>query len=300
AAAGKALAASGWRPEMLRQTEVGLVLGTMFCGVHTIAEFDRRNLTRGPSYASPLDFATTVINAAAGQTAIWHDLRGVNSTIAGGAASGVQALAYAVDLLRSGRLDAVLAGGADELCFETFYGFYRAGRLCGSAADGEASGAEVPVPFDARRNGFALAEGAALLMLEEAESAARRGATVLGEIHGHGGAFDPSRGEDGGRAARAVARAIGAALADAGIAADRVGAVSAAADGGVLLDRHEAAGLESVFSGCRALPVTAVKSMLGEPLGASGPLPVSDLLETMRDGALPGIRGLEELDPVFP
>src|SRR6202035_1266232 len=200
-ASAKARAASGWRPEMLRQTEVGLVLGTMFCGVHTIAEFDRRNLTRGPSYASPLDFANTVINAAAGQTAIWHDLRGVNSTIAGGAASGVQALAYAVD----------------ERCFEPFYGFYRAGRLCGSAADGEASGAEVPVPFDARRNGFALAEGAALLILEEAESAARRGATVLGEIHGHGGAFDPSRGEDGGRAARAVARAIGAALADAGI-----------------------------------------------------------------------------------
>ncbi len=80
AAAQKALDDAGWSAERRAGGEVGLVLGTLFCGVHTIAEFDRRGLTRGPSYVSPLDFANTVINAAAGQTAIWHDLRGVNST----------------------------------------------------------------------------------------------------------------------------------------------------------------------------------------------------------------------------
>ena len=301
AAAGRALAGAGWTPADLAGRpeghEVGLVLGTMFCGLRTIAEFDRRNLTRGPSYASPLDFANTVINAAAGQTAIWHGLTGVNSTVAGGAASGLQAIAQGAELIRSGRADAVLAGGADELCFETFYGFYRAGQLCGSVP-ATSGGGEFPIPFDARRNGFALAEGAALVMLEEADAAAARGARVLAEVRGHGTAFDSSRGEDDARASRAVARAIAAALADAGVEADAVGFVSAAANGSVRGDRHEAAGLAAAL-GPRAagvpaeVPVTAIKSMLGESLGAAAVLQVIDALETWRDGRLPGIPGLE-------
>jgi 3-oxoacyl-[acyl-carrier-protein] synthase II len=112
AAATLALDQSGWSTEMRRQHEVGLVLGTMFCSVHTISEFDRRGLTLGPNYVSPMDFANTVINAAAGQAAIWHDLRGVNSTIAGGITSGLHALAYATELIRSGQATALLAGGA--------------------------------------------------------------------------------------------------------------------------------------------------------------------------------------------
>ena len=79
-----------------------------------------------------MDFANTVINAAAGQAAIWHDLRGVNSTIAGGIPSGLQALAYATELIRSGQATVLLAGGAEELCFESFCGFDRAGLLCGA------------------------------------------------------------------------------------------------------------------------------------------------------------------------
>jgi 3-oxoacyl-[acyl-carrier-protein] synthase II len=165
AAAKLALDQSGWSPEMRHQQEVGLVLGTMFCSLHTISEFDRRGLTLGPSCVSPMDFANTVINAAAGQAAIWHDLRGVNSTIAGGITSGLHALAYATELIHNGQATALLAGGAEELCFESFCGFDRAGLLCGSCHDV----GEFPIPFDARRNGFTLGEGAALLMLEHAD-----------------------------------------------------------------------------------------------------------------------------------
>src|SRR5437763_1891050 len=81
---------------------------------------------------SPLEFANCVLNGAAGEAAIWHRLRGVNSTIAAGEASGLLALAQAAELVRAGRAAAVLAGGAEELCFESFLGLYRAGRLCGS------------------------------------------------------------------------------------------------------------------------------------------------------------------------
>jgi 3-oxoacyl-[acyl-carrier-protein] synthase II len=301
-AAGQALVASGWPTEAAErgEQEIGLVLGTTFCSVRTIAEFDRRNLQLGPSYASPFDFANSVINAAAGQTAIWYGLRGPNSTISAGAASGLAALGYAVDQIRGGRASALLAGGAEELCFESFFGHYQAGRLCGSPAGrDEGGGGEFPIPFDTRRNGFALAEGAALLMLEASDAASERGAPVLAEVLGHGSGFDPLGSE--ASAVRAVARAVRVALEDAGLGAGDVDAWSAGANGSVEGDRREALGVAAAL-GARAadLPVTAVKSMLGEALGASGSLQIVDLLGTLGDGILPGILGLERADDGFP
>jgi 3-oxoacyl-[acyl-carrier-protein] synthase II len=296
-AAGQALAAGGWTAEAAAEREIGLVLGTTFCSVRTIAEFDRRALQLGPSYASPFDFANSVINAAAGQTAIWYGLRGPNSTISAGEASGLAAVGYAVDQIRSGRAAALLAGGAEELCFESFFGHYKAGRLCGSRGDRD--GDEFPIPFDARRNGFALAEGAALVTLEAAGSAAERGAPVLAEVLGHGSGFDPLGTE--ASAVRAVARAVRLALEDAGLEAGDVDAWSAGANGSVEGDWREALGVAAAV-GARAadLPFTAVKSMLGEALGASGGLQIVGLLGTLSDGILPGIAGLESTGEGFP
>src|SRR5436305_3169861 len=292
-AAGQALAASGWAAP---EREIGLVLGTTFCSVRTIAEFDRRGLRLGPSHASPLDFANSVINAAAGQTAIWYGLRGLNSTISAGAASGLAALGYAVDQIRGGRAAALLAGGVEELCFESFFGHYQAGRLCGSRNGGDG---EFPIPFDTGRNGFALAEGAALVTLEDAEAAAERGAPVLAEVLGQGSGFDPLGTE--ASAVGAVARAVRLALEDAGLGADDVDALSAGANGSVDGDRWEAMGVAEAL-GARAadLPVTAVKSMLGEALGASGGLQAVALLGTFGDGWLPGVAGLERTGDDFP
>ena len=321
-AAQLALADSGWAPGALRRpapatdapavaagppgepsatdapaaAEVGLVVGTTFCSVRTIAEFDRRALRLGPSHASPLDFANSVINAAAGQAAIWHGLRGVNSTLAGGEASGLQAIAQAAELLRAGRAEAVLAGGAEELCFESFFGYYRAGRLCGSRDRGAV---ERPVPFDARRNGFSLSEGAALLMLEEASAAAARGATVRAEVLGWGAAFAAANGEAG--MADAVARAVRLALADAGASPAEIGCLSASASGSVEVDRAEAWGVVAALGERAAeLPVAAIKAMLGEGLGVSAAWQAVDLVETLGDGVLPGIAGLEQLEPGLP
>ena len=293
-AAQLALADSRWTEEVRGGREMGLVLGTTFGSVHTIAAFDRRALTAGPIYAKPLDFANSVINAAAGQTAIWHRLEGVNSTISGGTTSGVQALGYASDLIRNGRATVLLAGGGEELCYESFYGFDRCGLMAGSG-DG---GPPCAVPFDARRNGFVLAEGAALLMLEDEATAAERRSPVRAEIRGWGMSYDPSRGREVERAAQAVARAVRAALGDAGLPSSAIDAVSASASGGVAADRAEARGLAAVLD--HRPPVTAVKSMLGEGLGASGALQTVALLQAMESGVLPGVRGLEKLEDGMP
>lgn len=296
-AAQLALDDSGWSAEMRCCREVGLVLGTMFCSVHTISEFDRRAIEAGPAYASPMDFSNTVINAAAGQTAIVHNLRGLNSTISTGTTSGLQAIAYATELIRAGRVRAVLAGGAEELCFESFYGFDRAGLLCRSAH----MAGDFPIPFDARRNGLALGEGAALLMLEEAESALERGAHVLAEVGGTGSAYDCSLGKVEGKAVEAIACSIHQALGEAGISTAEIDCLSASANGSTTGDRHEARGVAAVFDGrSKNLPVTAIKSMLGETLGASGAMQLTALLGTMRDGELPGIRDLKQVEADFP
>lgn len=292
-AAQAALESSGWTAELRAEREVGLVLGTTFCSIKTIAEFDRRNVQLGPSYASPMDFANSVINAAAGQAAIWHNLRGVNSTVAGGEAAGLLAIANAADLIATGRADALLAGGVEELCFESFVGYLRAGRL----------GDEFPIPFDARRDGFAQSEGAALLVLEAEECARARGAVVLGEVLGHASAFDPSAGQGSG-AAEAVARAVLQALEEATIEPEAIGVWSASANGSVAGDRQEAAGVAAVLNGHAAelaMPeIVAIKAMLGEALGASGGFQALDLLLSLEDGILPGIAGLGGTEDGFP
>jgi 3-oxoacyl-(acyl-carrier-protein) synthase len=230
-----------------------------------------------------MDFANSVINAAAGQAAIWHDLRGVNTTVSCGEASGLAAIAYAVEALRRGLAGALLTGGVEELCFESYLGHLRAGRLY--------RGGDPPVPFDARRSGFALAEGAGVVMLESEDAARQRNGPVLGWVLGHGAAFSPAR--DAERLASRLARAIELALGDAGLAADDVDCVSAGASGSVVGDHAEALALARVF-GARAasLPVSAVKAQLGEALGASGGFQAVALLGTLAGHGLSGVPGL--------
>lgn len=287
-AAGLALADAGWQSDEVEESGMGLVLGTMFGSVRTISRFDRRALEAGPGYAKPMDFANTVLNAAAAQTAIRHRLTGVNATISGGVTSGLQAIAYAADLIRGGRAERLLAGGADEQCFESLYGFREAGVVCGSV-DGAEPCAR---PFDRRRNGFAPAEGAALLVLEDERSARRRGAAILAVVRGQGSGFAAPDERPA-----AVSRSVGAALADAGCDASEVDCASVSANGGVAGDRIEAEGLARVFNGSAAtLPLAAVKAGLGESLGASGAFQACLLIEAMARGTLPGVAGLEAED----
>ncbi len=286
-----ALSDSGWSIELRKARAVGLVLGTMFCSVKTIGEFDRRAQSAGVEYASPMDFANTVLNAAAGQVAIWHHLRGVNTTIAAGSVSGLHAIGYATDLIRRGRADVIVAGGAEELCFESFHGFRRAGVL----ATGENGASGCAVPFDARRSGAALGEASAFIVLEAEEVASARGARVIGRIEGFGAGYDPRQDAERSDGGNALSDVIRRALHERRLQSSDIGAVVSSASGSRVLDAREASGI-----GCglgRAVPVTALKSMLGETLGASGALQAIVALQSLHAQRLPGIAGLEQPDP---
>jgi 3-oxoacyl-[acyl-carrier-protein] synthase II len=296
-----ALDDSGWSADKPRES-VGLVVGTTFCSLRTISSFDRRALQEGPACASPLDFANTVINAAAGQASIWHGLRGVNSTISTGITSALEAIAYAASLIRRGIEHTILAGGIEELSVESLLAFRRAKLLFDS--DGEFSA--FPVPYPAKRSGFALAEAAALLMLEDMDTALARGATILAEVRGAGSSFDCTlTSEDSDSSARRhgryIADAMAAALDDAALHAKDIDAISLSANGHRFTDRSEAFGCEQIFNGRLAtLPVTAIKSMVGESMGASAGVQAIDVIETMSDGSFPGTPGLEILDHELP
>ena len=124
---------------------VGVSVGTTFGSLHSISQFDRDELIDGPKYVNPSHFPNTVINSPASQVSIRFGIRGFNTTVSTGFCAGLDAISYASDFIRLGRAEIVLAGGVEELCEETFRGFYPG---CLSGADGS-----LPLccPFDARK-----------------------------------------------------------------------------------------------------------------------------------------------------
>ena len=291
AACGLALEQGGWDSNLRRHCDISVVLGTMFGGMHTIGDFDRTAISSGPSTVSPMMFANTVINAAAGQCAIWHDLRGINTTIAAGSISGICAIAHAVELIHSGTVNAVVVGGVDEFSTESYIGFANADLLCTNHTC-----PECPVPFDKNRNGLVLGEGSGFLVLEECAFAEARGAAPIGEVLGFASAFDVTQGHDPENAISTLARAIRSALERSQLSVEEVGFVSAAANGSVAHDNYELGALAMIFGRWASkLPITAVKSCLGETLGAAGPIQVIAAIESFREHKLPGVHGLRHL-----
>ncbi len=236
------------------RSEWALVVGTAFGSLKSISEFDHESVRNGPSSVNPMSFPNTVINAPAGQTAIRFGLRGPNTTISAGCVSGLNALGYGAGLIRSGGVQFVLAGGAEELCEASYRGYDRAGQL---------SGREQARPFDRRRDGLILGEGAAMLLLEPAAEATRRGGRILGEVAGFGETFGPDAGS----------MAIRIAIEDAGIEPCDVDLICASASGSRTGDAEEARAIRETFGDhTSGLAIHAVKAACGEALGASGAL----------------------------
>ncbi len=265
-AAHMALCSSGLtQPENAEgDPNLGLVCGTMFGGLHSIISFDWSGLTDGPTYVNPMEFPNTVINSPAGQAAIKHKLRGVNSTICAGLASGLYAIHYAAEFLRFGRASALLAGGVEEMCEESFLSFRKVGV---TSPDGCAK------PFAPDRDGAVLGEGAALWMLETEDRARARGAQPLVEILGFGAAHDAHSIREYRVRAEGATSAIMQALQAAEIGPEQVGCIIAGASGSRAGDEMEARALRNVFGNrLSAIPISAPKAAFGESLGASGAL----------------------------
>jgi 3-oxoacyl-[acyl-carrier-protein] synthase II len=272
---------------------IGLVLGTATAGVHTTGEYLESLMKGGPTGAPAILFANTVGNAAAGLCGLEFGLRGPNTTVSHKEASGLAALAFAVQLLRRGKAAAVVAGGADDIYERFFLVHDWFGVLSHDNAAPEGSR-----PFDVSRNGFVMGEGGFMLALEAPAAPAARGRMAYGEIAGvaASGSAEPINAWP--TSPDPLARTMRLALEDAGCGPADLGAIYASANSTVGFDRVEAMAMASVLEGA-AVPVTSVKGALGE-FGAAGAASLAAALLCGRRGLIASTAGCASPDPDCP
>jgi 3-oxoacyl-[acyl-carrier-protein] synthase II len=286
-AAAEAIADSGILDDA-DPRRIGVMLGAGTSDLIRNETYQRTAYTRGIEHARPSEawnhFSSTPVDVIASR----FGLEGPRACVVAACASSTIAIGQGADAVRSGRADAILAGGTDALARLTFSGF-NALRLMDP---------EPCRPFDKGRVGMNIGEGAAILVLEELSRARRRGAKIYGELAGHSfacEAYHPTAPEPEGRPVRSVM--IGA-LADAGLDAGSVDHVNAHGTATPQNDRAEARAFRSVFGErTSSVPVTALKSMIGHCLGAAGALEAAALALTVARGVIPPTINHEETDP---
>lgn len=281
-AAAEAVEAAGLSLRGVDPVRLGVALGTTLGGMEIFERWDAAVAAGTPR---PADLGRIPYFAPAARLAETIGARGPVVTTQLACASGTQAVALAADWVRAGRADVVLAGGSDLLCR-----FVVAGFNCLRAT------ADVARPFDQRRRGLVLGEGAAVVVVEEAAHAARRGAAVRARVLGAGAAADAVHMTAPDREGGGVVRAVLAALADAGLPPAAVDFVSAHGTGTPFNDAMEACALVRVF-GERRPPVNSIKGAIGHTLGAAGALEAALCAEVLARGLVPPTAGLEAIDP---
>jgi len=262
----------------------GVVLGSTMGSLRSISEFDLEGLREGPRYVNPALFPNAVINSPASQVSIRFKLQGLNATIATGFTAGLDAIGYALDMLRLGRAKVVLAGGVEELCLQTFLGFYRLGFLA-TAVNGAPPS---PVPFHPQRRGTLLGEGAAFVVLESFEDAVQRGARIDAEVLSYSTAFHHASLYRYDASAAASVRALRQALREADVAIEGIDCLSGCANATKACDAMEMTAIRTVFGPRSAtVPLTAVKALLGESFSAAGALQLAATLGALVHQQLP-------------
>jgi len=274
AAADEAMAMAG-SPEF-EPRRAGVVMSTIYGALETIELERMRFETGGPESVDSYYGAMACENATAAALAQRFQLRGPCKAVLGACAGGGFAVADAVELIRSGRCDAVLAGASQSMMTPTMQASYTNLRVL--AEDGWCR------PFDARRRGFVFGEGAAVLVVERLETALARGAEPIAEVVGWGNTNDAANlvrpsGEG-------AIECIEDALADAGLEADAITSINAHGTGTVMNDLVEAQAIEHVF-GARPIPVSSIKRVSGHLAGASGALEAVAVALAMREALLP-------------
>jgi len=276
-------------------TRVGTMIASGIGGMTEMTDQYERLLTGGPGKVRPYLAIALPLNMGGGQVAIRHGLQGPSFSVVSACASGSDALGAALDMIRSGRADVILAGGAEAAVNPlTIAGFGAAGALSRRNDEPERASR----PFDADRDGFICGEGAGLLVLERASHAQARGATVLAELAGYGltnDAFHPTAPAAEGAGA---SRALALALADAAVTPEQVDHVNAHGTSTPPNDLAESRALRRVFGDhTDDIPVTSTKSAIGHLLGAAGGVEAVATVAAMTEGVIPPTLNLDRQDP---
>jgi 3-oxoacyl-[acyl-carrier-protein] synthase II len=290
AASDEALENAGWSEELpYESARTGCVIGTGIGGLGSLEEQHHVLIERGPRKISALSVPLMMGNAASAAVAMRHQLHGQTFGVVSACAAGAHAIGIAVGAIRSGTADAVVAGGSEAALTPLAEAAF--------AKMGATSECGISRPFDRRRDGFVMGEGAGVLVLEEAEAASRRGAEPIAELLGYAATSDAyhltAPEPDGSGAALAIAQA----LADAEVEPRELDYVNAHGTSTPLNDRSETEAIKKALGdAAEGLPISSTKSTTGHLLGAAGAVEAIATAEALRERIAPPTLGFEERD----
>lgn len=293
-AAAQAIAQSRGALQAVAPERAGVFVGTGMGGAQTTDDAYRALYEARSDRLQPFSVLMAMNNAAAAWIGLDHGLRGPNLTYSTACSSSAVAVGEAVRRIAHGEADAMVAGGAEApLTLGTMRAWDALRTLAAEDARDAAASCK---PFAKDRCGLVLGEGAAMLVLEDADAARARGVEPLAEIAGYGLATDAAHITR--PSVEGQARAMRLALEDAGLAPRDIGYINAHGTGTQANDAVETAAIREVFGGCAGrIPVSSTKSMHGHLLGAAGALELVAAILAMREGVLPPTMHLEVPDP---
>jgi 3-oxoacyl-[acyl-carrier-protein] synthase II len=293
AASSQAIAASGLDLQA-NPERIGVYWGTGLGGAHTLESAYQQVYGAAEWRLRPLTVVMAMNNAAGSNVAVRHGLRGPFANFATACSSSAMALGEAMQAIRAGRADAIVAGGSEALLAPGTLAAWQALRTLApaDAADAAAS----CKPFDKRRGGLVLGEGSAALVLEEESRARRRGAPILALLTGYGNSCDATHMSRPDREGQV--RAMRAALGQAALPPDAIGYINAHGTATTVGDVVEAQAINAVFgAAAETVPVSSTKSLHAHLLGGAGALEFAAALLPLLRGTLPPTAFLEQPDP---
>ena len=279
-----------------RPDRTGVIVGVGIGGIMSLESsyqfFAEKNVRR----VSPFFIPRLIPNMASGQIAMRFGARGPNYATTSACASGAHAIGESLVLIRDGRQDIMLAGGAEApVCLLAVGGFSAMRALATGFNDQPERGSR---PFDARREGFVIAEGAAVVVLEALDHAKARGARIYAEVSGYGANCDAYHMTQPAPEGVGAAECMGLALEDGGIAAHEVGYINAHGTGTPFNDVAETQAVKRVFGEhAPRVAISSTKSMTGHSLGASGTIEAAYTALALSRGVLPPTINIDEPDP---
>jgi len=296
-AATEAATDAGFEPDQGDPYRHGVAIGSGIGGILTIEQGYDKLLKTGPRKISPFTVPKLMVNACAGNVSIRYNLRGANTATATACATGGHAIGSAFHLIQRGDADLMFAGGAEGAITPLCIGAFAAMKALSTRNDDPTKASR---PFDRDRDGFVLGEGGAVVVLEELERAKARGAKIYAEIVGFGSTGDATHIAAPDEEGAGAAKAMEAAVRDAGIAIDEVDYINAHGTSTPLGDAAEVFAIKKLFGDhARELVVSSTKSMMGHALGAAGGIESVITILAVQNGVTPPTMNCDAPDEGF-
>lgn len=295
-ASQQAIESAGFEPDDALKDRTGTFIGVGFCGLEAVEQQHEILMTKGARRVSPYFIPSAISNLAPGQVSMRWGLRGPSYTTTSACSSGAHAIGEAFRWIQRGGIDAAIAGGAEASVTPLGVAGFAAMRALSKRNDDPTHASR---PFDRDRDGFVIAEGAGIVMLEERDAAMKRGAPILAEVIGYGATADAYHLTQPAPEGEGAQRAMRAALLDAQLDASAIDYVNAHGTSTPTGDVQELQAIRSVF-GSHAqdhLWISSTKSVHGHLLGAAGGLEAVIVSLAMRDGIVPPTINLDSPDP---